>query len=60
MTAPSPANSPASTSLWKKAAHRMSSAAAKEDRMPHSNAFRARSSRPAPIFWATKADMDCI
>lgn len=31
-----------------------------EDVMPYSRAFRARPGFLAPMFWATKADMDCI
>ena len=33
---------------------------ARDMRMPQPSAFSARSKRPAPAFWATKADMDCM
>ena len=34
--------------------------AAREVATPHQSARAARRACPAPMFWATKADMDCM
>ena len=47
-------------SPWKKVSRAITRPAATEVRMPYFRAFFARIGLPAPMFWATKEDMDCI
>lgn len=45
---------------WKKDSQDSATAKPREVDTPHSSARRARSGFSAPMFWATKAERDCI